>query len=368
MFFINQEQKITFWNEAAEKILGYYAREAVGKYCWELLQGCTLKGQIICRARGPIITRTTQGGPVHHFDLCVRHRNGHTILINLSTIALVNEGIGEPCGLIHLFRPLRDQPVWPGMLRIYLLGPVQVERADGSMVEGSLWKRVKVRALLAHLALQERQPVERETLLELFWPELTYDAALRNLNTTVYNLRHSLEPELASANHSRYVFYEGGQYWLGGAGVHWLDTKAFLGGIRRARAESDMEQAISAYKQALSLYRGEYLADLTITSIWSPAEQHHYQELYLAALEELGAIYEQQGLTEAARESYWQAVTIAPWRETATRKLMYLLVQMGDKAGAIKQCQRLTAVLQNDLGVKPSQETRLLYQELLREP
>ncbi len=368
MFFIDQEQKITFWNKAAEGFLGYRAEEVIGKYCWELLQGCTLQGQVICRARGPIISQTTQGNRVRHFDLCVRHHDGHTILINLSTIALTNEKGGEPQGLLHLFYPLREQPAWSGMLRIYLLGPVQVQRADGSMVEGPLWNRVKVRALLAYLALQERQPVEREILLELLWPELLHDAALRNLNTTVYDLRRSLEPELASASHSRYVFYEGGQYWLGGAGLHWLDTRAFQGEIRRARVESDMARAVSAYRKALALYRSDYLADLSVTSLWSPGDQQRYQELYLAALEELGTIYEQQGLDKEAKEAYLQAIASAPWRETAVRKLMRLLIQQGDKVGAIRQCQRLTAVLENELGVKPSKETRLLCQELKCEP
>lgn len=365
LFIINQEQKITFWNQAATGFLGYQPEEVVGKKCWELLQGCTLKGEVICRAGGPIITNASHGDQVSHFDLCVRHREGHTILINLSTIALFDEQDGRSRGLLHLFRPLREQPDWPGMLRIHLLGPVEVRRADSSLVSGPLWQRTKVRALLAYLATQERRPVERETLLELFWPDLDHEAALRNLNTTVYNLRRSLEPDLESAGNSRYIFYEGGQYWLGGAGSHWLDTKAFMGQIRHARAENDMEKAATEYKKALTLYRGDYLADLSATAVWSPAEQYRYQEFYLSALEELGTIYEHQEIGQEARETYLKALAVAPWRETAARKLMRLLIKAGDRAAAARQCRHLREALQTELGVEPCPETRLLCRELM---
>jgi DNA-binding SARP family transcriptional activator len=107
------------------------------------------------------------------------------------------------------------------------------------------------------------------------------------------------------------------------------------------------------------------LTDLSATAVWSPADQYRYQESYLSALEELGTIYEHQGKGQEARESYLKALAAAPWRETAARKLMRILMKAGDRAAAVQVCRRLHETLDSELGVEPCPETRLLCQELM---
>ena len=209
-FIIDKNQRITAWNSAAEEILGYTAAEARGRRCWMLLQGCTIKGQPVCQCDGPIVSQARNRVLTRHFHLLVKRQDGQRALIDISTIPLYNEKSGEPEGLAHLFRLVEEMPELQSILRIYLLGPVQVKLPTGGMVGGPNWQRVKVRALLATFALRGH-PVHRDQLLDLLWPDLDYEAALRNLNTTVYNLRRSLEPELATVADSQYVIYEGGQ-------------------------------------------------------------------------------------------------------------------------------------------------------------
>lgn len=363
-FAIDSEQRITFWNEAAERILGYRADEMLGQTCWESLEGCSLTGVMICKLKGTIHSAVQRGEGVEHFDICMRHKDGHVVLLNVSTIPLLRPDDSQPGGLVHLIRPLQMEPAAPGMLYIYLLGEMRVRRPDGSFVEGPLWQRAKVRALMAQLTLAERGTVGRERLLDLLWPELDHDAGLRNLNTTVYNLRRSLEPDLARGADSRYILQDGGQYWLGGEGLHWLDVKAFKVGIRRARIEPDVRRAIRSYEKTLPLYRGDFLGDLTETGVYSAGEQERYRDWYLSALEEVGALYEQEGQQNEAQNSYLKVLSLAPWRETACQRLMRLLIRASRFADARRHCLRLRNALQEELGLTPSRETVLLCEEL----
>jgi DNA-binding SARP family transcriptional activator len=260
---------------------------------------------------------------------------------------------------MHLARFQAKQPLQPNRLRIHLLGPMLVWRPDGTMVEGSLWQRVKVRALLVYLALQ-RGPVSREILVDVLWPDLDYAAGLRNLNTTVYNLRRSLEPTLSKGSESQFIAYQSGHYLLDGHAAHWLDVDAFEKGINEARTERDPQNAIKIYEDTLSLYRGEYLLDLGNTQISSTGEQHRFYERYLSGLEELAMLYEQTYQDEAAKDIYLKIMAIDPCRESACQKLMRLLLRYDNMAEAAVHCSRLNEALRLELDMVPSPETRRL--------
>lgn len=359
-YAVDGEQTIVFWNQAAEQMMGYPQKEAVGKKCWQLIGGHTTEGNNFCRQNCQVINRVSRGKPGENFDLLVQHRDGHRLLVNVSTLPLPHDPdqVDQP-HLMHLTRFLADQPMQPGRLRIHLLGPTIVWRPDGTMVEGPLWRRVKVRALLVYMVLQ-RGPVPRETLIEVLWPDLDYEAGLRNLNTTVYNLRRSLEPELKRGSDSIYVIYESGNYRLECSQSHWLDVQTFEQGIRHARVERDRDKAISLYQKTLALYRGEYLTDLGNTEIASSGEQHRLHERYLAAMEEMGLLHEQNNQDEKAKEVYQKIMSIDHCRETACQRLMRLLIRQGDTASAASYCSRLNDALRLELNAVPTQETRRL--------
>jgi PAS domain S-box-containing protein len=360
-FIIDQQQRITAWNTAAEEILGYTAVEACGRRCWMLLQGCTVKGQAVCQCDGPIFSQARKHNLSRHFHLMVKHRDGHRLLIDVSTIPFYNGGGDQLEGLAHLFRLVEEMPELQPILRIYLLGPVKVKLPNDQMVSGPSWQRVKVRALLAFLALRGH-PIYRDQLLDLLWPDLDYEAALRNLNTTVYNLRRSLEPELETVADSRYILYEGGQYTLATETAYWVDLHAFNKLTRKAQLEPDGEQAVQLYQEALDLYQGNYLTDLQLTGVYTPGDHHQLQERYLTALEEMGRLQESLGQKKAAEESYLAGLALDHCRESVVQRLMRLYMWQDNHVAAVRVCRQLITDLAQELDMPPSEETRRLCQ------
>jgi len=362
---VDESQRIVYWNSAAEEALGYSSEEAIGQYCWELLDGRTEEGRPFCTPNCSVLQWIRANKPIQHFNLVVKNRQRHDVTLNISTIPLPSDSTAQSRAvLVQLSRLLETQAVHAGTLRIHLLGPIVVWRPDGSQVEGPLWRRLKVRTLMAYLAIHRSQPITRDQLAELLWPELPYEAALRNLNTTVYNLRRSLEPDLRSGADSQFIVYEGGHYQLAPAVPYWIDTTQFEQQIRRARFTQDTKQAILYYLEALSLYHGDYLADLYQTNVWSHGEHERFRELRLSAMDELGSLYEAKHEEAKAKEMYLQSLAIDPCREKTCQKLMQLALRQGDRATAVAQCRQLTKTMLEELNVLPSLETRSLCQQL----
>jgi len=101
-FVIAGDGKIVLWNRSAEKMLGYTAREALGRPCCELFVGRDDNGNRLCYRGCHVMTLVKMGDPVQNFDLQTRTKAGRPLWLNVSIIVTPN-GSGGPL-TIHLFR------------------------------------------------------------------------------------------------------------------------------------------------------------------------------------------------------------------------------------------------------------------------
>jgi len=364
---VDASQRVVFWNRAAEELLGFTPDQALGRLCYQLLTGQNTQGQPFCQAECHRIQRARQHDPVQGFEMLVRGQDGELSRIGVSIVAIpVGAQDNTPAALVHIFRPIGKAPAMLPLLRIQLLGNTNIWRADGTLVDGPVWRKRKVQILLAFLALQRGRPAHRQALLEALWPDLEYTAALHNLNTTVYHLRKSLEPTLQHGSDSRYIRYEGNCYCLDVGASLWLDVVAFETGIAQARRELGPEQAINFYRNALSWYQGDFLADLGAASAWCSRERERLRDLYLEALEKVGRLHEQRQEYRQANEMYWKALSADPCRESACQRLMQLAALRGDPTVVMALYNGLVAALNREVGARPTQETVSIYEAARR--
>lgn len=101
-FVVTDDGRITLWNQAAARILGYTAREAVGRPCCELFVGRDDNGNRLCYAGCHVMTLVKMGDPVQNFDMQTRAKTGRSLWLNVSVIAIPDGGDGPRT--IHLFR------------------------------------------------------------------------------------------------------------------------------------------------------------------------------------------------------------------------------------------------------------------------
>jgi PAS domain S-box-containing protein len=355
-WLVDSRGRIIAWNSAAETLFGYSPAEVIGRDCRSLM-GC----QTCCVGASALGT-APEGQPTR--TLRVRCRDGSYRTVRLKAVVLVHEDPVRQEATLHLAHPC--QPKHEG-LRIHVLGPIEVERYDGSRVDGTGWRRTKVRALLAILALERGRPVHRERLVDLLWSDLDYAAGRRNLTSTVYDLRRALAPAGQPANCGNDVVYESNQYFLKWSAANWLDVVEFERELHLAKAAKAAPQKAGHFRSALQLYRSDFLADIILVfqDDFYLREQWRLRELYLEALDALGVVEDSQGATGKAQDLFSRVLALDPCREPACRHLMSLHRRAGERTAALACYHQLVRALADEIGATPDRATVQMYEELL---
>lgn len=106
---VDADQRIILWNEAAETLLGFQAREVLGKLCYEVLGGRDAAGRPLCR-KGCLthaMARREEPPPAH--DLATHTRDGREIWLNVTTVVVPATKRRGPFTVIHIFRDVSQQ-------------------------------------------------------------------------------------------------------------------------------------------------------------------------------------------------------------------------------------------------------------------
>lgn len=101
VFTVNRDLKITELNPWAEKVTGYSEKEAVGKYCGEILKGG------MCGTRCPLKTVLTFKRTITRLETTIVNREGTVIPVRLSTSALFDDD-GSLIGGMEVFQDISE--------------------------------------------------------------------------------------------------------------------------------------------------------------------------------------------------------------------------------------------------------------------
>jgi PAS domain S-box-containing protein len=102
-YIIDAQQRIIFWNKAAEALLGFTAQEVLGRPCYQIIGGRDETGCPICRRRCLPYLAGGRGESIQSFDVCVRDKDGRSHWLNVSTLVLPGDD-DKPRAIVHLFR------------------------------------------------------------------------------------------------------------------------------------------------------------------------------------------------------------------------------------------------------------------------
>ena len=240
------------------------------------------------------------------------------------------------------------------MLQITLLGESAI-RADGDVRTRS----PRALALLAFLVAHAGTGQSRQRLAGLFWPDSSDEQALTNLRRELHHLRGALRNDPSLVATARDLGWHDEDSCQ-------VDVRRFSKAAAAARAAAaghDVDGVLSHGERALTYYQGDFMPALD--DDWAVAVRSTLQDQCVEVLDLVRDARAGSRDIQPALAAARQRIALRPLEEVGYRRLMELLADMGDRAGAVSTYHRCASVLERELGVDPDPRTRALLTTLL---
>ena len=109
LYFVDRKRRITYWNKAAEDILGFAASEVIGRCCADnILTHIDQEGNCLCLNMCPLAA-AMQDNQERDAQVYLHHKDGHRVLVAVRTSPL-RDATGNVVGGIELFHTV-EKPV-----------------------------------------------------------------------------------------------------------------------------------------------------------------------------------------------------------------------------------------------------------------
>jgi SARP family transcriptional regulator, regulator of embCAB operon len=240
-------------------------------------------------------------------------------------------------------------------MRADVLGPIKLSYGERDYTPTA----PKVRQVLALLIMKANQPVTHRSLIEELWGPVPPKTATTTAQTYIYQLRKLLKPvqviETVPLGYQVRVPDDG------------LDYRRFERLLSEGRSEltsGNPVQAVQTLSQALAIWRGPVLEDVTCGVLLESCattlneERAIAVELHISAKMQLGKHREiVPELKMLIRES--------PYNEWLYGQLIVALHRSGRRGEALSCYQQARTILSSELGLEPSEDLRRIHREVL---
>jgi DNA-binding SARP family transcriptional activator len=269
-------------------------------------------------------------------------------------------------GSTILGRPA-SPPSVPGAVRLYIncLGRFEV-RSPSKRIEH--WRSVKAKSAFQYLLTKPREPAIKEAIMDALWPDCAAPAAGNNLKAAIHNLKQTVNALFDGGETLPCVLFLQGSYLINPLINLTIDVEEFerrWAAGRRFEKDRRMDEAVTEFERAESLYKGDYLEDEPYEE-WTLMRREALKDTYLLILDKLA----DHALRASNYEScilYCQKILAKDHcREDTYRRLMTCYSRLGQTNRAIRWYQICSQTIQSELDASLSDETIDLYESMFK--
>lgn len=217
------------------------------------------------------------------------------------------------------------------------------------------WKTLKAQELFAYLIHHRNKTIDRQTLIDLLWPNEELDKASTQLHTAIYQIRQVIKHEKLDL---RIQFINGGYKLTMGTTL--LDIEQWE---QQVIQQPDLlPETLESHLAIIKSYAGDYLEEHHY--LWAENERERLRVLWLDHVKRVAAYY-------VSISSYAMAITLFhriqekfPYLEDGYWGLMQVYAKMNHFNEVRKQYQNLSAMLSEEFDIEPREEIIEWYNQL----
>lgn len=242
-------------------------------------------------------------------------------------------------------------------INVQFFGPLQIRIRDKTVPQIRGRKNASV---LAYLLLHHSRSVHRDVLIDKFWSDVHASAAKNSLHVAICSIRKSLARVMRE---QEVILYENESYCINPELEVITDVEKFLYFWKKGRAieaAQGLTNTLPAYNKAVALYQREFLENLGYEN-WCESERSNLREIYLFILNRLSTYFFEAKNYYACINVCNKMLATDECLEEVHRKLMRCYDGLGVPDMAFKQFFKCKKVLEEELGLEPSQPTVSLF-------
>ncbi len=250
-----------------------------------------------------------------------------------------------------------------GVVTVPLAGPHLVVRSLGRMevrvqnrmVTTSDWKTQSVRNLFFFI-LNHPEGLTKDQVGEMFWPDASPAEVKLRFKNDLYRLRHAIGRNTIVFFDEIYRFNPDQDYEY--------DLETFLQELELSRQAADEDERARHLQAALKVYQGPFLPEIDET--WVVAERERLAKLRMDAWLELAQLWFEQRRYDQVLDACQKMIREDDCCEEAYRLAMNVYDRLGNRAGVVRMYEHCVQCLMNEVGAPPTEQTRQLYERLVR--
>lgn len=214
------------------------------------------------------------------------------------------------------------------------------------------WQRKKSRDIFKILLIHHRNSVTIDELVEYLWA----NSVTNNLTSTLWNsvsyIRKALEPDIKPHTPSSYIKIIDKSYILDLGTESTIDFVSFKELISGSRKEVSIDNKITLLEQATALYTGDFLKE-DLLEDWASYTRETLKDLYITAVEEMGALHLGQNNTHQAIACARKILGTDMLHENAYCLLFKALIASGNFSELAKSWEHCQIIYKRELLSRP---------------
>jgi len=250
-------------------------------------------------------------------------------------------------------------------LQISMLGGFSLTYGNEVGIDYQNNRSNKLWQVLAYLLTFRGKQITQDELIEILWGDEEIDNPANTLKTLRHRLCAMLDglggvpgKEMIRYNHGVYAWNEDINCIV--------DTDQFAAYCSLGDKETDTEQKISYYLNAIEYYSGDFLPKFS-AELWVMSAHAYYHAEYLRVVKKCLALLKTNHRNYEIITVCQKAVAIEPYDEELHRELILALVATGAKQSALAHYEKVKEMFYHEFGINLSADLVELYKQIIEE-